>query len=128
MLLRFRVSNLGNEERDVVGMSFENTPNTLTQDRANQNVGIENQGTTLHAKLLGLPLLLAGSLTDLLVFLHELVLGRAPLGDHRVELLGGSPHCFHLSLAAAFLRGNEKAPRLAVTSDSERPPAFQVAR
>ena len=36
MLLRFRICSLGNDERDVVGMSFENTPNTLTQDRANQ--------------------------------------------------------------------------------------------
>jgi hypothetical protein len=120
--------SLGNKERDVVCMSFENTPNTLTEDRANQNVGIENQGTTVHAKLLGLPLLLAGSLTDLLVLLHEFVLGRAPLRDHRVELLGSGSHRFYFSLAATFLRGDEKAKRLSMTSDSERSPAFEVAR
>jgi hypothetical protein len=30
-------------------MSLDNSPNSLTEDRSNQNVGIENQGTTFHA-------------------------------------------------------------------------------
>jgi hypothetical protein len=43
MLFRFRICGLGNEE------SFEDTPNTLTENSSNENAGIENQGTALHA-------------------------------------------------------------------------------
>jgi hypothetical protein len=128
VLFRFRICGLGNEERNFICMSLDNSANPLTEDRSNQNVGIDDKGTTFHANLLGLPLLLAASSTDLLVLPHQLVLGCAPLRDHRVELLGGGAHRFYFSLAAAFLRGNKKAQRFAMTSDSERTPAFQVAR
>jgi hypothetical protein len=65
--------HLGNEERYVVCMSFENTTNPLSEDSANQNVGVENQGTTFHADLLGLSLVLAGSTSILRLSIFRLI-------------------------------------------------------
>ena len=43
VLLRFCVRGFGKEERNVVRMGFEDTPNPLTEHGSNQNVGIEHQ-------------------------------------------------------------------------------------
>jgi len=53
MHFRFRIRSLRNKERDVVGMRFGNTPDTLTEDRANQNVGIENKARRSMPNYLG---------------------------------------------------------------------------
>jgi hypothetical protein len=108
-------------------MSFENTTNPLTEDSSNQNVGVENQGTTLHAELLGLSLLLAGSLTDLLVLLHEFVLGRPHCAIIAPTSFAAARIASTSALPLRFWAGT-KSPAFAVTSDSQRPPAFQVAR
>src|SRR5690348_1006661 len=68
----------------------------------------------------GIPLLLAGSRANLLIFLHQLVLAGTPGSDHFVQLFGGCPHRIELRLAASFLRRDIEAERLTVSRDGER--------
>src|SRR5260370_10924699 len=49
VFLRFRISGLGNEERNAVGMDFEGTPSPLTEHGSSQNVGVKHKGSALHA-------------------------------------------------------------------------------
>ena len=68
----------------------------------------------------------AGRAADSLVFLHQFVLTGAPGGNHLVQVLRGRAHGFELCLAAAFLRRNVKAERLAVPRDGQRRAGFEV--
>lgn len=70
----------------------------------------------------------AAGLPDLLGFFHELILRRAPRGDHGVQIFCGSAHGFDFCFAATLLSRNVEAKRLAMTSDRERVPAFEVTR
>jgi len=45
VLLCFRVCGFWNEEGDIVGVSFEDGPDLLTENGANQNVGVQHQGS-----------------------------------------------------------------------------------
>lgn len=65
----------------------------------------------------GIPLFLAACATDLIVFLHELILGNAPLRDHGVEVLGRRAHGLHVRPMTPPLGGNEEAEGPAVTGD-----------
>ena len=49
MFLRFCVRGFGKEERNALGVGFEDTPNSLTEHGSNKNVGIKHQGFALHA-------------------------------------------------------------------------------
>src|SRR5579863_7258200 len=77
--------------------------------------------------LFDIPLLLAGSLSDLLIFAHEFVFGGTPRRDHRVELFRGGAHCLDFGLPVSLLRRNEESQRLAVTGDCQQATTFQVA-
>src|ERR1017187_3927955 len=78
--------------------------------------------------LSGIPLLLAASLADLLILLHQLVFTGAPGRDHFVKILRGGTHRFELGLPASFLCGDVVAERLSVPHDRQRSARFQVAR
>src|ERR1017187_10222438 len=70
--------------------------------------------------LLGIPLLLAGSLADTLILLHQLVLAGAPGCDHFIQVLRGGAHRFEFGFAASLLRGDVIAECLPVPHDRQR--------
>src|ERR1035441_585865 len=76
----------------------------------------------------GIPLLLAGSLPDSLILLHQLVFTGAPGRDHVVKVFRCRAHGFDLGLPASLLCRNIIADRLSVPHDSQRSARFHVAR
>src|ERR1035438_4741690 len=76
----------------------------------------------------GIPLLLAGSLPDSLILLHQLVFTGAPGRDHVVKVFRCRAHGFALGLPASLLCRNIIADRLSVPHDSQRSARFHVAR
>ena len=65
---------------------------------------------------------------DLLVFIHQLVFGGAPGRNHLVQILRGGAHGLQLRLAAALLRGNVEAERLAMPRNRQGLVRFEIAR
>src|SRR5262245_42675022 len=59
---------------------------------------------------------------------HELIFGRTPGRNHRVEILRCGAHGFNFRFAVPLLRGNKEAERLPMASDCERSSTFEVAR
>src|SRR5215471_7446988 len=58
---------------------------------------------------------------------HELIFGRTPGRNHRVEILRCGAHGFDFRFTVPLLRGNKEAERLSMASDCERFSAFEVA-
>src|ERR1700690_2227445 len=76
----------------------------------------------------GIPLLLAGSPTDLLVLLYQLLFAGSPGRDHFVQIFGGGSHSFHFGLPASLLRRDIKPECFAVPHDRQRRTGFEVTR
>src|ERR1017187_6921093 len=78
--------------------------------------------------LLGIPLLIAGSLTDPLIFLHQLVFTGPPGRDHFVQVFRGGAHRLEFGRPASLLCGDVVAKRLSAPHDRQRSARFQIVR
>src|SRR5882724_345948 len=110
-----------NEERNFFAIPLDHLAHALPRTALTRILA-----STTRA-LLGIPLLLAGSLSDPPILLHQLVFAGAPGRYHFVQVLRGGAHSCEFGLPALLLGGDIVAERLSVPHDRQRSARFQVA-